>query len=327
MTTRATLKLENKFYRVIDGLYSRIFRIRPSSGLNLRDIDFILRDRLLRETKRKVFAKRVNDVINETYSKAISDASRLIGTRIKAGASDEVLPLTEEAIKITQSLGDDIRASILKMIEDNKLYTSPIPELARSVEEFYGRQRYRAERFARTFINTVYNNTHTETYRRSGVVQYVQFTAYLDDRTSQICRLMHGTIIEVEKAGAIQPPLHFNCRSRLIPYFGKVRDDLFFDERDFTKPVDMEYKRTSEVIDYERVIEELEKMKGFKITWAIPNFVLDSDIHTRLLKEVGLAIRIESVLKNIQKSYSKNVADGLYARYGKKFAEGPKETR
>lgn len=302
----ATFALENKFYHFVDSIYLRVFKIKRVRNLNLKTIDEQLRNNLITELNRPTVRKRFDEIINEVYKKAILDAERAI-KQAYAVDVEPPLPLTEEAIKITQSLGDDIRASILKMLEENKLYTASIPELARAVKDFYGRQRYRAERFARTFVNTVYNNTHIETYRRSGVVQYVQFTAYLDNRTSHICRMMHGTIVEVSKAGAIQPPLHFNCRSRLIPYFGKVREDLLFEERDFTKPVDMRYKRTEEVFDYEKVIEELEKMKGFKATWAIPNFVLDSDIQRRLLKEVGLFVRMKEVENIIDKKLQKEI--------------------
>ena len=42
-----------------------------------------------------------------------------------------------------------------------------------------------------------------------------QYSAILDDRTSAICEGLHGKIF---KAGSEPiPPMHFNCRSLLIP--------------------------------------------------------------------------------------------------------------
>jgi hypothetical protein len=76
-------------------------------------------------------------------------------------------------------------------------------------------------------------------------VQSVQIVAYLDDRTSEICRQMHGRIFPIEgytdsqmqnqltppaeqmhasfgkhtsEIGTMLPPYHFNCRTTFIPY-------------------------------------------------------------------------------------------------------------
>jgi len=77
--------------------------------------------------------------------------------------------------------------------------------------------------------NDVYNRAHIERYEDSGVVDGVQFSAHIDDRTSEICEMLNGTIWALGDPDIQVPPLHFNCRSRLVPYFGKVPGD-----RDFT---------------------------------------------------------------------------------------------
>jgi len=314
---KETLALENEFYHFIDSIYRRAFRVTRSGNISEQ-----LKINLEREINRPVNQKRFDEIINKVYEKAMSDALRLVGKYAYA-AEPTPLPLTKEAIRITQDLGDNIRASILRMLEENKLYTAPIPELAESIEEFYERNRYRATRFARTFVNTVYNNTHSEVYKRSGVVKHVQFTAYLDSRTSDICRMMHGTIIDVERADLIKPPLHHSCRSRLIPYFGEVKRDLLWDYRDFTKPVDMKYKRTIEVFDYEKLQEEIDKMRAFRRTWSIPNFVLDSDVQRRLLYDVGLAVRFEEIVKEIKEKTDpgKEVMEKFMEKHRKELLE------
>jgi len=314
---KETLALENEFYHFIDSIYRRAFRVTRSGNISEQ-----LKINLEREINRPTNQKRFNEITNKVYEKAMSDALRLVGKYANTYASTP-LPLTKEAIRVTQELGDNIRASILRMLEENKLYTAPIPELAKSIEEFYERNRYRATRFARTFVNTVYNNTHSEVYKKSGVVKYVQFTAYLDSRTSDICRMMHGTIIDVERADLMKPPLHFNCRSRLIPYFGEVKRDLLWDYRDFTKPVDMKYKRTTEVFDYEKLQEEMNKMRVFRRTWSIPNFVLDSDVQRRLLYDVGLAVRFEEIVQEIKEKTdpSKEVMEKFMKKHKKELLE------
>lgn len=56
-------------------------------------------------------------------------------------------------------------------------------------------------------------------------VSLLQFVAVLDDRTSEICRFMDGTVLkrsEVE-IGINAPPLHTNCRSCLTAYLPDIK--------------------------------------------------------------------------------------------------------
>lgn len=71
----------------------------------------------------------------------------------------------------------------------------------------------------------VISETALNTYEEAGLDKY-QFVATLDDRTSEICQSMDGTIHKVEDAeeGVNLPKMHFNCRSTIAPYIDK--DDL-----------------------------------------------------------------------------------------------------
>jgi SPP1 gp7 family putative phage head morphogenesis protein len=70
-------------------------------------------------------------------------------------------------------------------------------------------------RYARTKHTEVLNKGRLEFFKDSGVVVAYQYSAILDDRTSDICSSLHGKVF---KAGSEPvPPLHFNCRSVLIP--------------------------------------------------------------------------------------------------------------
>ena len=71
------------------------------------------------------------------------------------------------------------------------------------------------ERFSRTKHTEVMNNARLETFQKSEVVSAYQYSAIMDDRTSPICEYLHGKIF---KAGTEPvPPMHFNCRSLLVP--------------------------------------------------------------------------------------------------------------
>ena len=52
-------------------------------------------------------------------------------------------------------------------------------------------------------------------FEESGVVSGYQYSAILDDRTTDICRGLHGKTFRAGDQPI--PPMHFNCRSMLIP--------------------------------------------------------------------------------------------------------------
>jgi SPP1 gp7 family putative phage head morphogenesis protein len=71
------------------------------------------------------------------------------------------------------------------------------------------------ERYSRTKFTEVMNRGRLEFFEDSGVVAAYQYSAILDDRTSDICAGLHGKVF---KAGSEPvPPMHFNCRSVLVP--------------------------------------------------------------------------------------------------------------
>lgn len=82
-------------------------------------------------------------------------------------------------------------------------------------EEFASLGEVSIERFSRTKTTEVFNRGRLEFFQQSGVVQGYQYSAILDDRTTAICSGLHGKFFKEGKQPV--PPLHFNCRSLLIP--------------------------------------------------------------------------------------------------------------
>jgi SPP1 gp7 family putative phage head morphogenesis protein len=71
------------------------------------------------------------------------------------------------------------------------------------------------ERYARTKHTEVLNKGRLEFFESSGVVAGYQYSAILDDVTSEICRGLDGKYFDAGSQPI--PPMHFNCRSLLIP--------------------------------------------------------------------------------------------------------------
>jgi NAD+--asparagine ADP-ribosyltransferase len=67
----------------------------------------------------------------------------------------------------------------------------------------------------RTKHTEVLNKGRLEFFENSGMVSGYQYSAIMDDQTSDICRGLHGKKFKVGEEPI--PPMHFNCRSILIP--------------------------------------------------------------------------------------------------------------
>lgn len=100
-----------------------------------------------------------------------------------------------------------------------------IHKLSRRLDRFFDNNHAASTRFARTATNDIYNRAHMDRYEDSGVVDGVQFSAHIDDRTTDICTMLHGTIYALSDRNIPVPPMHFNCRSRIIPYFGTIPEE------------------------------------------------------------------------------------------------------
>ena len=99
------------------------------------------------------------------------------------------------------------RSKIIEAIKDGKAI-SDLPELQKMEMESL-------DRYARTKFTEIMNKGRVAFFEKSGAVAGYQYSAILDDRTTDICRGLHGKTF---KAGDQPvPPMHFNCRSMLIP--------------------------------------------------------------------------------------------------------------
>lgn len=75
-----------------------------------------------------------------------------------------------------------------------------------------------AEGIARTAITYMANRAHMAAYQENeDVLSGVEFTATLDSRTTPICARWDGTVWALDDPRIQTPPLHFNCRSVLVP--------------------------------------------------------------------------------------------------------------
>jgi SPP1 gp7 family putative phage head morphogenesis protein len=110
--------------------------------------------------------------------------------------------------KILQS----VRVNLAAAIKDGKPLSEVIGLLDSDGKKL---SKESIARYARTKHTEVLNKGRLEFFKDSGVVAAYQYSAILDGVTSDICASLNGKVF---KAGTEPvPPLHFNCRSVLIP--------------------------------------------------------------------------------------------------------------
>ena len=151
------------------------------------------------------------------------------GTKKFRNDQDELLPEDMLAVLNAESFGlvGDYKTLLTKrtratMIELLKEGAGP----GRIFEILKAELPEATERWVQTFVRTkttdIFNRGRKSYWDNDElakqVIEAYQFSAIMDERTSDVCRELDGQIFEGgEFANQIVPPLHFNCRSVLVP--------------------------------------------------------------------------------------------------------------
>lgn len=86
----------------------------------------------------------------------------------------------------------------------------------------------RLENIARTEASAAYTQGRLAAFRANKMCAAVQFAAILDGRTTSICRERDGLVLMLDDDRLIAntPPLHYQCRSTLVPVDKYDLEDL-----------------------------------------------------------------------------------------------------
>lgn len=245
-----------------------------------------------------IFAKQLDQILTEIIKQSIlyADGQMKILT---AASTGESTILTTEAVRMSKELSAEVSESIVRMLDDDAIYYQHPNKLARRIEDLWGGERYKAVRFARTFTADVATGTAVHRYRQYGV-RYMEFDAKIDDRTSDQCRCLDGTIFDLERGSvdAYRPPLHHHCRSDLVPLpiTEEVDESRIFEKRDFSGVLE----------DPANVDKAFQNIDKFNEKYRVSKFVLDQDLRARIMFEKGAWVGVEGVVPKAAKP-------GLYA--------------
>ena len=110
-----------------------------------------------------------------------------------------------------------------KQLTQHMMTGNDLNKVIDSIQQKFGVSRSNAARLVYTENAYAMSVASGDSYRALGV-EKVYFIAVLDERTSEICQQMDGTVIEMKdyQPGVTVPPLHPWCRSTTAPYYKEL---------------------------------------------------------------------------------------------------------
>lgn len=171
------------------------------------------------------YKKELNQVIKNSMMQLYKDSQKQAATEVQKSEFAQAKPLDEDKFlevldqEIFNYIGDyeytitrATRAELLAAVKDGRPLSTVLTVLDDELKKL---SQVSLERYSRTKHTEVMNNGRVEYFNSTGVITGYQYSAIMDDRTSDICSGLHGKFF---KAGDEPiPPMHFNCRSTLIP--------------------------------------------------------------------------------------------------------------
>ncbi|WP_413509810.1 minor capsid protein [Carnobacterium maltaromaticum] len=90
--------------------------------------------------------------------------------------------------------------------------------VARNLRNKIDATKANSERLVRTESTFVANRSILQRYKDAGIKKY-EFVAHIDERTSKVCNDLNKKIFDIDdyQEGVNAPPMHANCRSRVVP--------------------------------------------------------------------------------------------------------------
>lgn len=165
---------------------------------------------------------------------------------------------------------------------------------SREIRDKFKVRMFEATRLVRTESNYFHNQAELQSYIDDGI-EYYEFQAKLDSRTSKVCERLDDTVYRVDEAivGENYPPMHPNCRSSTVANFSgkksfrkqrryekrtkRFRDKLAISndmERRFKSAMQAQMNPNKAVYDYNAELNNITRdFKGEALSKEIAQFM------------------------------------------------------
>ena len=134
--------------------------------------------------------------------------------------------MEKRALVLAGNVGGDIVSSVKKVVISHLVEVSR-KEAEEQIADILKANRDRGSLIVTTETTYAYNRGRLASFAEHEV-DYVQFSAIMDKRTSVQCRTRHGLIMAMDdhRLAANTPPLHGRCRSVLVPVYKVYQTEL-----------------------------------------------------------------------------------------------------
>lgn len=127
--------------------------------------------------------------------------------------------------KIRNTLSDGVKAELMIALKDGLTLRETLFEVEKVFNEYIDTQvvakgvkkGWRAENIVRTNLATAYNMGNDIEYQENKLVEAIEISAILDDRTSDYCYSIDGEIYRKTDPNYKPGPYHYRCRTVGIP--------------------------------------------------------------------------------------------------------------
>lgn len=138
--------------------------------------------------------------------------------QLAATVNQKLIAEVKDALSLSLELGETGGQASARLRDVFQPYIGD-PAVLRDDEQL---APYRIENIVRTESTAAYNQGRLVEARRPGVVENMrgmEFSAILDSRTTPVCESLDGRIVPIDapELDKFRPPLHYNCRSVLVP--------------------------------------------------------------------------------------------------------------
>jgi len=127
-----------------------------------------------------------------------------------------------------KGVADDVQKEVSEIVRDGVVNRTGTKEIKNKIQERLEVTKGRATAIARTETTRFINHSKIKSYQESGLVEFLEWDAFLDNRTSEQCKHLDKKRVKLGKFWTLkdgtpvdQPPAHVNCRSIVRPILKK----------------------------------------------------------------------------------------------------------
>lgn len=172
-----------------------------------------------------IFAGYLQDIFGESYEQARDELVRVGPKKFEQSLipEDFIRLIEAESFKLVGDYTTDVTKRAKNLLIDAIKNGVPEGEIVKLLRDELSEN---TDKWIRTVVRTktteFYNSARRSYWENDPIAKQLvtayQFSAIMDDRTSEICRSLDEKIFDLDSEVArITPPLHFNCRSLLVP--------------------------------------------------------------------------------------------------------------